>query len=168
MKKSLVSVKVVLVKYPSMVKDCLYGKCLVSTKDLPIGTIIQKYKGKIVTRDKIPDDQITYALLFDASNWVIVETPARYANHSCDPNCDINDDLEIVTIKPVRAGEELTISYNVISEESYDYTKWDYFWDTRWTFKCQCGNANCQGIIDKYVKLNGDPLCENLITRFVY
>jgi hypothetical protein len=142
--------------------DCSYGKCLLASRNLPVGTIVQKYEGRQVTRPEIPEEEINHALLIDASNWIIVESDARYINHSCDPNCDINDDLEVFTIKPIAYNEELTISYNIITEESYDYTTWDSEWDPRWTFTCQCGSPNCQGVIDKYVKMNGDPLYSGL------
>jgi SET domain-containing protein len=55
-----------------------------------------------------------------------------YLNHSCDPNCAlIFDRLELVALRPLAAGEEL--SFNYLSSE----------WDMAAPFRCGCGAADC-------------------------
>lgn len=131
---------------------CTYGNCLVSTKYLPSGTIVQKFKGKISSLDKIPESEIRYSILISKGNWMIIETNSKYINHSCNPNCIIDENLQVRTIREVNKGEELTICYNIVYENEDPG-----FWDPRWTFKCQCKSENCQGMIDKYISLDGKP-----------
>lgn len=57
-----------------------------------------------------------------------------YLNHSCNPNCGIQDTLKFVAMRDIAAGEELTIDYAIM--ESSDYS-----------FECKCGNENCRKII---------------------
>ena len=63
-----------------------------------------------------------------------------YQNHSCNPNTKqiyLNDTMfEIVAMREIAAGEELTCDY-----ESFD----DGFDGT--SFKCTCGSSNCRKII---------------------
>jgi len=61
--------------------------------------------------------------------------PARFLNHSCQPNCDaeqIEDRIWIVTTRDVAPGEELTFNYGYDMEEYRQHP-------------CGCGAANCIG-----------------------
>jgi uncharacterized protein len=65
----------------------------------------------------------------------IPSNPARYINHSCDPNCDVvleTGCLWVITRRPVSCGEELTFNYG------YDLTDWR-------SYPCRCGTARCPG-----------------------
>ena len=101
-------------QYPSRVAKQRYGKGLFASESIDIGRIIQKFKGPIVSRCKIPSEEICYALLIGEEKWLIPKTAARYINHSCNPNYIIGDDLYIKTIRSVEKGEQLTIIYNFI------------------------------------------------------
>jgi len=66
-----------------------------------------------------------------------LKNKARYINHSCDPNCDVertHDTLWIVALRDIKEGEEL--SYN------YGYTLKHYKDNP-----CNCGAKNCCGYI---------------------
>jgi SET domain-containing protein len=139
-------------KYPSRVIENSYGLALIATKDLPKGIIVEKFEGKIVKYNEVPEELKRYAIFIgDKKNdeWLISHTDAIRANHSCNPNCVIDDDLNIITKKKVKCGEELTYSYNHLEE---DEKLEDFVWDEKWNFECQCGSENCQKKINKYVK----------------
>ena len=64
---------------------------------------------------------------------------ARYINHSCDPNCEvdiINNEIWISSIKKIKKGEELSYDYG------FEFDK-DDFKD----HICKCGSKNCIGYI---------------------
>jgi hypothetical protein len=150
----------VMVNYPSLVEKNNYGKCLIATMNIGEGIIVAKFDGEWLKYkndemkpipDEVPAEDINHFLIVDEENLIIPKTSARYINHSCDPNCKINNDLEVVTMRPVNHGEELTISYNIIDKKWIDAT-----WDSRWNFKCACNSPICQGMIDRYVCREGD------------
>ncbi len=71
--------------------------------------------------------------------------PFRYVNHSCDPNCefeffDLASDgdptprrrIFLITLREIKPGEELTISYN---------------WGVDAAIICRCGEPTCCGWI---------------------
>lgn len=60
----------------------------------------------------------------------------QYINHSCDPNVFFDTtSMELVTLKEVQAGEEMTFFYP--SSE----------WEMKQTFDCYCGTPQCVGKI---------------------
>jgi hypothetical protein len=133
----------------------------VATKDLQEGIAVQKFEGPIIKCDlrgatsipeEVPEEEICYMLIVDDFTILIPKSDARYMNHSCDPNCEIGNDLVVRTTKPVASGEELTFAYNIVKEGEDPGA-----WDPRWSFSCQCGAPNCQGTVDKYVCEDGTP-----------
>jgi hypothetical protein len=63
--------------------------------------------------------------------------PARYINHSCDPNCEayiIRGRIWIYSLREIKAGEELTYNYG------FDVDTWD-------EHPCRCGSKRCVGFI---------------------
>lgn len=132
--------------HPSRIATTAYGRCLLADADLPAGTPVARFSGPLVSYQEVSSEEVCHAILIAPDQWLVPHTPARYINHSCSPNCLVNDDLDVVTLRPVRSGEELTISYNTASAgESLPP------WDERWTFRCQCGSAGCQGLVNGWV-----------------
>jgi len=68
---------------------------------------------------------------------------SRWINHSCDPNCEADEENDRIFIKAIRnisAGEELSYDYGLIIDEPY--TK-----KLKAEYPCWCGNANCRGTL---------------------
>ena len=135
--------------YPARVSKNDYGKCLIASRDVGRGEIVGKFEGPILTSySLVPEEEVCYVLVIGDDKYMIVESDARFINHGCDPNCEIDEDYYVVTLRPVKRGEEFTIRYNEITRECEGV---QYFWDPRWSFKCRCGSPKCIGNIDKYV-----------------
>jgi hypothetical protein len=128
-----------------------YGLGLLAKRDLDVGVVVAHFEGEVVPFEEIPEDEIPYVLNLENGGWMIPTTSARWSNHSCDPNCVIDDQLRLVTSRPVAAGEELTYSYVMIDRADYERRREHYFWDERWTFDCRCGAPNCVGRVDRYL-----------------
>ena len=63
--------------------------------------------------------------------------PARFINHSCQPNCeaqDIEGRIWIVACRDIAAGEELSFNYGYDLEDYRDHP-------------CRCGAPGCVGYI---------------------
>ena len=63
--------------------------------------------------------------------------PARFLNHSCEPNCEASleeDRIWIVALRDIWAGEELTFNYGFDLEDYRNYP-------------CGCGARQCVGFI---------------------
>ncbi len=64
------------------------------------------------------------------------DNPAEWApqNHSCEPNTAY-DGLNVITLRNVKKGEELTLDYAGFLDEHME------------PFSCHCGLAECRGVI---------------------
>ena len=63
--------------------------------------------------------------------------PAKFINHSCDPNCEaefFDDMIWIMAIRDIETGEEITFNYSYDLEDYKEHP-------------CKCGAANCVGYI---------------------
>ncbi|KAJ3168338.1 histone methyltransferase set2 [Geranomyces variabilis] len=134
--------------FPSNVQDVAYGQALCASSDLEAGTVVEHFEGEIVDYDQLSDYDKTYVLNFLPKGsedwiWMLPRSNARFANHSCDPNAFIcSDTLDLVLRRAVKKDEQITFLYNQGADSDY--------WDPVWNFKCCCGAAQCQGLIDRY------------------
>ncbi|MBP7770584.1 MAG: SET domain-containing protein [Candidatus Pacebacteria bacterium] len=115
------------------VKRSLAGLGLFTLSDIPKGACIIEYRGNILTKQQEEDSNSLY--LFDAEGGVTIDgaprwNTARYINHSCRPNSEIDiykHRVYVMAKKNIKAGEEL----------NYDYDK-DYWKEYIKPKGCRC------------------------------
>jgi hypothetical protein len=111
-----------------------------TTAPIRKGARVAEYTGPRITKEEADalyqNSTITYLFgLGDGSIVIDGEGPAKYINHSCDPNCESSEVRGRIWIKALRkisAGEELT----------YDYCLYDGGEDEA---ICNCGAKKCRG-----------------------
>lgn len=134
------------------------GHGLKTLVDIPEGTLIIEYRGEIISEDlcldrMAVDKNAIYFLNYDTGEVVDANkkgTDARFINHSCDPNCQIekwkvNGEfcIGVVALEDIKAGTELT----------YDY-KFESVSDDM--MKCHCGSTKCRGLIGENRRVEDD------------
>ena len=78
------------------------------------------------------------SIQLDSDSYIDAEYPFYLFNHSCQPNCGINSDMQLITIRDVSRDEELC---------------WDYstaIFGKNWKIKCACGKGCCRGNIKDF------------------
>ena len=120
---------------------------LFAKTDIKKGEKVIEYKGRKFTHKQVEEDDrfdnSKAIYLFTLNERYVLDGDtktniAKYINHSCDPNCEvdiINGKIWIIAIKDIKKGDEL----------SYDYG-FGYDADFR-QFPCKCGSKNCCGYI---------------------
>jgi len=104
------------------------------------GARVIEYTGHILTKDQADkaydESPITYLFGLGSGRMVIDgHSMAMFINHSCDPNCETEEEKGHVWIKAIRdiaAAEEIT----------YDYCLYDGGDDEA---ICNCGTGKCRG-----------------------
>ncbi len=104
-------------KYKLKVKKSSAGLGLFADEKIPKGTFIIEYYGPVLTNKERDEKGGKY--LFETSANRTIDgsgryNTARYANHSCKPNCEIEiirGRIYIVSKKSIKPGEELTYDY---------------------------------------------------------
>lgn len=150
-----------------VIKSKIHGKGVIATKNIKKGTKIIQYIGEKVKRtegDRRSELRIKKYLnsvktgsvyIFELNKHFDIDgsplyNKARYINHSCEPNCEVeitNDEIWISAIKKIKKNEELSYDYG------YSFDKEDYL-----DHQCKCGSKNCIGYIissdewDKFLK----------------
>jgi hypothetical protein len=112
-----------------------------TTEPIAKGDFVVEYTGPRLTikeADALYDkDPRTYLFgLSDRKHVIDGMGVAAFVNHSCDPNCEVDevDGRVIVTaIRDIHAGEELTYDYNLYDGELDDPAP------------CSCGSRTCRG-----------------------
>lgn len=100
------------------VKRSKAGLGLFALEDIPKGACIIEYKGKILTKKE--EDESNSLYLFDAGGGVTIDgaprwNTARYINHSCRPNTEIDIykyRVFVMAKRRIKAGEEITYDYD--------------------------------------------------------
>lgn len=115
-----------------------------TSADIPEGTVVVRYKGKERWIWDIPRGLWERCLQVGYDRYVV---PAKgslewYLNHSCDPNCGIRGEREIITLRRITSGEELTFDYST-------NVGWEGF-----AMDCRCGAKDCRGTIRSYWNLS--------------
>jgi len=143
-------------EFPSHEIKVPFGRGLAANTNLDSGTVVEQFVGELLKYEDVPLEHKVNAIWFAEPDLYISPIgpavsmqKAFLANHSCNANSFVNNKLEIVTKRPLKTGEEITITYNV--------TKSDGFWDPVWDFECRCGSSNCMKNIDGYVDSNFVP-----------
>ena len=125
------------VKYK--VKKSNAGLGIFAEEPIKRGTWIIEYVGKIISGRKEVEDYLENKYLFETSAVRMIDgsarsNTARYINHSCKPNCEVDiigGRVFVKAIKRIEAGEEL----------NYDYGK-EYFDEDIKDMPCRC--ASCK------------------------
>lgn len=111
--------------------------------EIPAETPVLEYRGELVSKAESLrrcQENNTFLFYYDEAQDLdgnVPWNPARFLNHSCDPNCEarkLGEKIWIVTVRTIRAGEELTFDYGYDLEDYQDYP-------------CRCGAASCRGFI---------------------
>jgi len=151
------------IKPYEMKGNAIAGYGIYATKDIREGEIIFKGEGeaqRVITKryvDKNWNEEEKlhfrrYAYPVSEELFILWDDdPAEWApqNHSCDPNSRF-DGLNIVAMKNISKGEELTLDYAEFLDENME------------PFQCRCGAKNCRGLI-LGIKNNTLTQRENLI-----
>jgi uncharacterized protein len=145
--------------YPSHVGETSIGLGLIAEETLEEEAVVEKLEGRVVPYAKIPESEIRNAFELPDGRWIVPQNNARHLNHSCDPNCYISSNLDVIVLRRVYEGEELTVMYNEITIDAYMKAGAVLpVWDDRRSFDCYCGTPKCISRVDRYlVPVPGDP-----------
>lgn len=113
--------------------------CFLEGEEIPVEEMVKRVnKGILKGSDPLGIDDDLYIQL--------KELPRTF-NHSCNPNAFIRKKNELIALKNIKKGEEITYDYSTTMND--DEIKVEGFWKA----KCKCGSDNCRGIIDQFKTL---------------
>ena len=141
----------------------IHGNGVFAGVDLPAGETLIEYRGARIThaqadRRYAGGSETGHTFLFTLNERYIIDAnvdgnDARWINHSCAPNCQavLHEDpgsdrrldrVMIESLRPIKAGEELTYDYGIRLEERHT-PRLKKIW------ACLCGAPDCSGTMLK-------------------
>jgi uncharacterized protein len=133
-------------------KSPIHGRGVFALTQIPKKTRIIEYKGELISdaeadrRYSRLHENSPHTMLFSVDGGLVIDatrrgSAARWINHSCAPNCEIEEENSRIFIEARRnipAGEELTYDYNLqIGERHTKSAKREH--------ACFCGARRCRG-----------------------
>ena len=106
---------------------------------IPEGTIVACFGGTLMDRatfDTMPAQRRWRSIQIDEDRFLLgpeEREPGDAVNHSCDPNCGMGGAAQVVAMRDIAIGEELTFDYAMADGSDYD------------EFDCACGTPQCRG-----------------------
>lgn len=122
-------------------KSSIHGFGGFALKAIPAGTRLLEYVGERISKaESLKRCEADNVFIFTVTDeWDIDGSvdwnPARFLNHSCEPNCDAEQQDEriwIIARRELEPGEEITFNYGYDLVDYKDYP-------------CACGSARCVG-----------------------
>lgn len=132
----------------------VHGKGVFAVQDIAEGETIIEYVGEVISwkaaQDRHPHDpkDPNHTFYFHVDEKHVIDAKyggnsSRWINHSCDPNCEADEEDGRVFIKALRnipAGEELNYDYGLIIDERYTPK-------LKAEYPCWCGAKKCRGTL---------------------
>jgi hypothetical protein len=120
-----------------------FGKAVFAKVNIRKGHLIASFDGPFYDNDfeAWTKDILNHAIQVGALLWRDSKGLARFINHSCEPNCGIRGRFDIVAMRNIKAGEQITWDYEMTEKSSW------------WRMKCHCGAPNCRKKIGTYENL---------------
>lgn len=120
-------------KFIEIKKSEIEGSGVFVLKDFKKGEKVYSFsKGRVITSKEIKNlSEMEKAHLdkIGEDRYEIIELPACYVNHSCDPNV-VEKEGVAYALKDIKKREEITIDYDRIAHLGHP-------------FQCDCGSKNC-------------------------
>ncbi|MGE0498235.1 MAG: SET domain-containing protein [Ramlibacter sp.] len=132
----------------------VHGKGVFAVQDLAEGETLIEYVGEVISWKEAlrrhphdpKDPNHTFYFHIDEKHVIDAKfggNSSRWINHSCDPNCEADEQDGRVFIKALRnipAGEELNYDYGLIIDEPLTP-------ELKAEYPCWCGAASCRGTL---------------------
>jgi uncharacterized protein len=130
----------------------IHGRGVFALQPIAKGARIVEYKGKLITDEEADrrygpiQEHSAHTMLFSVDDGLVIDATrggnsARWINHSCAPNCEIEEENHRVFIearRDIRPGEELAYDYNLqIGEKHTKKAKREH--------ACLCRARRCRG-----------------------
>ena len=115
--------------------SAIHGRGVFATRRIEPGEVIIDGCREVLSDDatkSLPTEERIFLAVLDGQS-ILMKPPARFVNHSCNPNARGTDRHDVAT-RVVEAGEEVTVDY--VAEQVPGLR-----------LECNCKTPNCRGLL---------------------
>lgn len=137
---------------PFYIADSELGFGAFANREIRKGEHIYTFTGEPVTYEESLNlgAEECYALQIGARNYIQLEAPGKFINHSCEPNAGLMAGFELMAIRDIHFNEQIVYDYSTTMLERH------------WEMRCKCGSFSCRHIIRDF-----DLLPETLQKEYI-
>lgn len=118
------------------------GKKVMAAREIHNGDHIMHFTGHPLSfAETKKTKEESFNLQIGQDQYLYLDEPYRLINHSCDPSCGVTPGLDLVALRDIRKGEELTYDYSTTMLEN------------SWTMQCSCGSPRCRKEVRDFTTL---------------
>ncbi|MFA5838446.1 MAG: SET domain-containing protein-lysine N-methyltransferase [Candidatus Paceibacterota bacterium] len=138
-------------------KSKIAGNGVFTNKEIKKGQTIYFLEGELCSLDEVirrvneGKEEPSDPLEIDDEEYLDLNEISRTFNHSCEPNSYIKEKNELIALRDIAVGEEITFDYSTTMNDNEE--KIVSAGRELWTCKCNCGSKKCRGIIDQFKTL---------------
>jgi len=145
------------------VEDSRFGKGCYATMPIREGETICFFTGEETTWKESEIryikglDRLDDPFQISETKYLELYEPYIYFNHSCNPNSGFRGENEMIAIRDINPGKEITYDYSTVT--------WDDRWARihgAWIMECRCEEENCRKIVGDFLTIPGPQRIEYL------
>ncbi len=132
--------------------SAIHGNGVFAARKIPAGARIIEYQGKRITEKQaekrfgLDPENPHHTFFFSLENGKLIDggdegNDARWINHSCEPNCEAQEEegrVFIHALRDITRGEELNYDYGLVIDEKMTAA-------LKKAYGCRCGSESCRG-----------------------
>lgn len=130
----------------------IHGNGVFAARKIPAGARIIEYQGKRISDKQAekrfgqdPDNPF-HTFFFSLESGKLIDggdegNDARWINHSCEPNCEAQEEkgrVFIHALRDIARGEELNYDYGLVIDDKLTKA-------LKKAYECRCGCESCRG-----------------------
>jgi uncharacterized protein len=117
-----------------------HGLGIHAARSIVKGESFYQYTGKTLTyHESLSLGSLeSYPIQIGINKYLLADKPGVLINHSCQPNAGLTEDLLLVAIQNIEAGEEIFFDYSTSMMER------------SWEMPCACDTPSCRGTIQDF------------------
>jgi uncharacterized protein len=125
------------------VAQCDIGRGLFAAENVSHGWPLLILTGPVISLEQTlaKGDRMGDPLQIAIGQYLDLEPPGVFLNHSCQPNVGIMADCVLVALRAIYKHEELRFDYSTTMSRD------------GWTLRCLCGSVNCRGVVRDFETL---------------
>lgn len=139
------------------VKDSsIQGRGVFSSEPIESGRLICRMQGETIDIGELKRRYLSGTerscdpLQVSKTKYLDMQEPYVLINHSCEPNCEIVNECDLVALRNTGVGEELTYNYSLTEWSDDDFWSDINLWSDPWEESCKCQSKNCRGKMGEF------------------
>lgn len=133
-----------------------YGNGVFALRDIKKGETVWVLSGEVIgfeeciERVRSGKENQADSLQVDIETDMDLDELSRTFNHSCIPTCGLRNTSELVALRDINSGEEITYDYSATIGPNIPMSLWH--------MECQCGSEKCRKIIGNVLTIPSEQL----------